>query len=107
MRLEIRRINHDGLGLSLRGRQAIHHPHKNAHGAPTFPAVVERFVRTVFPGRITPTHTIAIHKNDAAQHAAVINSEFTMALRKKGPQTLHLFIRQLKQVAHLQSPHRA
>ncbi|OAG71659.1 hypothetical protein A0J51_03154 [Gluconobacter japonicus] len=107
MRLEIRRINHNRLRLGFRSRQAIHHPHENAHVAPTLPAIVERFVRTVFPGRITPAHTIAVHKNDAAQHTAVINARFAVALGKKRPQTFHLFVRQPKQVAHLQSPHRA
>ncbi len=61
----------------------------------------------VFPGRITPAQTIAVHENDAAQHAAVINTRFAVALGKKRSQTLHLLVRQPKQVAHLQSPHGA
>ncbi|KXV41862.1 hypothetical protein AD942_01000, partial [Gluconobacter japonicus] len=35
------------------------------------------------------------------------DARFAVALWEKGPQTIHLFIRQPKQVAHLQPPRRA
>ncbi|CCT60812.1 hypothetical protein APA386B_1P28 (plasmid) [Acetobacter pasteurianus 386B] len=35
----------------------------------------------------------------------IINTGSIVALWEKGPQTLHLFVRQPKQVAHLQSLH--
>ncbi|GLQ61696.1 hypothetical protein GCM10007867_05410 [Gluconobacter cerinus] len=38
-------------------------------------------------GRITPAHTIAVHKNDTAQHTAVIDARFSVALAKEPPQT--------------------
>ncbi|OUJ04460.1 hypothetical protein HK24_13700 [Gluconobacter sp. DsW_058] len=107
MRLERRRINHNRLRLGFRSRQAIHYSHENAHVAPTLPTVVERLVGAVFPGRITPAHPITVHENDATQHTTVINTGSAVALGKERPQTLHLFVRQPKQIAHLQSPHRA
>jgi hypothetical protein len=53
---------------------------------------------------ITPAQTISVHENDPAQHTTVINARFAMALREKGPQTVHLLLRQPIQVIHLQSP---
>ena len=82
-RLEIRRINHNCLRLGFRGRQAIHHPHENAHAPLTLPAVVERLVRNIFPGRITPAQAIAVHKNNAAQHMAVIDARFAATLGER------------------------
>lgn len=96
MCLELRRINHDGLGLCLSGSQAVHHPGEDSPGAPALPTVVERLMWTVFPGRIVPAQAVPIDKNDATQHTAVINADSTVALLEKGPQTLYLFVRQPK-----------
>ena len=53
-----------------------------------------------------PAQSITVHENNTAQHAAVINARFAVALGKERPQTLHLFVHQPKQVTHLQSQHR-
>jgi hypothetical protein len=52
-------------------------------------------------------HPFDFRLHDPAQHSTVINAGFAVALWEKGPQTIHLFSRQPKQVADFQSPRRA
>lgn len=42
-----------------------HHAGERFHLAPPFPAIIERLVRTVVTGHITPAQAIAVHGNDA------------------------------------------
>lgn len=84
VRLQTGRINHDGPGFCLPGRQALHHPGEDPHGSPTFPAVTERLVRTILSRSILPTQAVPIDEDDATQHTAVIHPRPAVALRKKG-----------------------
>lgn len=63
----------EGLRFCLSSSQAIHHSDEGPHGAPPFPAVVHCLVWAVFPERIAPAQTIAVHKNDPTQYSAAIN----------------------------------
>ena len=80
MRLQVRRVDHDGLWVGISGSQGLHHAQEHTHLTPPFPAIVERLVRAVVAGRITPAQPIAVHENDAAQHPPVVNSWLAMAL---------------------------
>jgi len=82
----------DGVRLVVGGfcRQPDHDPRKHAHVAPPFPSVVERLVGAILSRRIAPAQAIAIEEDNAAQDTPVINAWHAMALRKIGPQPLHL-----------------
>jgi len=54
------------------GSQPRHDPREYSHVTPPFPTVVERLVRAIFLGRITPPQPIAINADNSAEQATVI-----------------------------------
>nr|AAA82147.1 unknown [Paracoccus denitrificans]AAC43508.1 unknown [Paracoccus denitrificans] len=66
MRFQIGRVDHHGLFLAVVGGQPDHHPGENAFLAPTLPPAVERLVRPILPGGISPAQTIAIDEDNPA-----------------------------------------
>ncbi len=77
-----------------------HHARENASLAPALPSIVQRLVRTIGAGRISPAQPVAVDKDDANQDPPVIHSRLAMAVGKERPQPLDLLVRQLKQGAH-------
>lgn len=57
-------------------------------------------MRTIGAGRISPAQPIGVDEDDAAHHPPVIHTRLAVALEKERPQSLHLIVRQQKQVAH-------
>ncbi len=94
MRLQIGRVNHNGLLVTALGGQPLHHPGKDPHVTPPLPSVVERLWRTVFFGRIAPPQAIAIDEYYTTQDPPIIDARLPMALRKERSQPLHLLVRQ-------------
>lgn len=82
------------VGSASTSGKPFHHLAKHAHLAPKFPAVVERLVRTVFPGRITPAQPVAIDEDDLAQHPPIINLGLAAALGKIWRKPHHLLVGQ-------------
>jgi NAD(P)-dependent dehydrogenase (short-subunit alcohol dehydrogenase family) len=99
--LEIGRVDHDGLLFGFLGGQTHQDLGEHALLAPALPAVVQGLVRTVLPGRITPSQAIAIDENNAAQHAPVVDAGLAMRLREEGLETRHLRLGQPEEVAHV------
>jgi hypothetical protein len=87
-------------GTTRFASQPPHDLREDAHVAPPFPAVVERFVRPVFLRGITPAQAIAINEDNAAQNASVIYTRHTTALRKVRAKTRHLIFAQPVKIAH-------
>ena len=84
MRLEVGRVNHDGLVLGALSGQADHDPGEDPVVTPTLPTVVEGLGRSVFLRRIAPPQPIAIDKDYAANDTEVINARLAMALGEFG-----------------------
>ena len=100
MRLQVGRIDHEGLLLGALGGQSLHHPREDPHVTPPLPTVVERLRRPILTRGIAPTQAIAIDEDYAAQHAPIIYTRLAMALREERPQPLHLLVGQPVKVAH-------
>lgn len=82
--LEIDRIDYEGLRFGPLGGQAFHHPSEHAHFAPPFPAVIQCFVRPIFPRCISPTQAVPVDEDDPAQHPFVINPWLAVDFGKYG-----------------------
>ena len=94
MRLELGGVDHQRIGLATLIRQFQQHPGKDALLAPSFPAAVQRFVRTVFRRCITPAQAIAVDEDYPAQHPLVVDAGLAVGLWEKGLQLGHLRIAQ-------------
>src|SRR3546814_15294649 len=73
MRLEVRRIDHQPVGLATLGRKRREDAVEHAHPAPADEAVVDRLVRPILAGCIAPTQAVANDKDDPREHPAVID----------------------------------
>ena len=73
MRLEMRAIDRDGPGGGAFGGQGLEDTVENTGLAPVHETVVERLVRTVAGGRVTPHQPIADDMDDAADDFSVID----------------------------------
>ena len=73
-----------GLGLGIAHSQPLHHAREHAALAPALPPVVQRLMRTIGTGRISPAQSIALDEDDAAEHPPVIHSRPAVALGKNG-----------------------
>jgi len=60
VRLQIRSVDHDSLWVGISGSQALHHAEEHTHLTSPFSAIVERLVRAVIAGRITPAQPIVV-----------------------------------------------
>jgi hypothetical protein len=100
MRLQVGRVDRDGLLLGPFEGQSFHHPGEHPPVAPPFPPVVLGLGRAILPWRIAPTQAIAIDEDYAAQNPPIINPGLAMALRQKRPQQLHFLVGQPEKVAH-------
>ncbi|GEM16791.1 hypothetical protein NBRC3293_1288 [Gluconobacter oxydans NBRC 3293] len=77
---------------------------KKLGGRPFRPVIARSFVfmhpfdaadqSTWIPFFSLRLEAVPIDKNDPTQHSAVINASFAVALGKKRPQTVHLFVSQ-------------
>lgn len=101
MRLQVGRVDHNGLPVAALGGQSLHHPGEDPHVTPPLPTVVERLRRAILTRGVTPTQAIAIDEDYAAQYASIIHTRLAMALRKERRQPLHLLVGQPEKVAHL------
>ena len=87
-------VDHHGRLLTVLSRQPGHDPGEDTPVAPSFPTVVERLVRAVFPRRISPPQAIAIDEDNPAQDTPVINPGLAARLGEVRLQTRHLRIAQ-------------
>ena len=94
MRLEIRRVDHDGLLIGALGGQSLHHPGEDPHVTPSLPTVVERLRRAILARGVAPTQAITIDEDYSAQNAPIIHPRLAVAPREERPQPLHLLVRQ-------------
>ena len=65
MRLEVRGVDHDPLGLGPFARQLGEDPVEHAHAAPAHETVVNRLVRAVTYGRVAPAQSFLMTKTIA------------------------------------------
>jgi hypothetical protein len=79
VRLEMSRVDHDGLLLGAFGGQALHHTGKDTYVSPRLPSVVERLRWAIIPIRLTPPQTIAIEQDYAAQTPPIIDERLAKA----------------------------
>ena len=70
--LEVSRVDHGRLLFAVLSRQTGHHPGKDTLVAPTLPTGVQRLVRAVGSGGITPSQPIAVDEDNPAQHTPII-----------------------------------
>lgn len=56
------------------GSQPRHDPREHSHVTPPFPAVVERLVRAILFGCITPAQPITIDEYNATQNTPVVDA---------------------------------
>ena len=94
MRLQMGRIDHHNLGVLLLSRQFDHDGSKDAHPAPSLPAVVERLRRAVVTWRMLPHQPVALYVDYPAQNPPVIDPGLAARLRKERPHPFDLCLRQ-------------
>lgn len=104
MRLQMRRIDHQRVSPAALIGQFEKHPAEDTLLAPSLPTAVERLVRPILRGRISPTQAIAIDEDYTAQNSLVVHTGLAMGLREKGFQLGHLRIAKPVKVAHVTAP---
>jgi hypothetical protein len=92
VRLQIGRVDHDGLVLDALGGEPLHQPGKDTHVLSPLPLVVERRRCTLLNRRITPPQTIAIEEDYAVENPPIIDTLLAMALWKERSQPLDLLV---------------
>ena len=90
MGFEISGVDHDRRLFAVVSGQTDHHLRKDAFVAPPLPTVVERLMRAIFLGRISPPQAIAIDEDNPAQNASIIDTWLAMRLGKVGLKARHL-----------------
>jgi hypothetical protein len=100
MRFEVRRIDHQPVGLAALARQRREDPVEHAHPAPADEAVVDRLVRPVLARRIAPAQAVANDEHDPRDHPPVIDPRLPMRQREIRLYPAHLRLRQPDQIAH-------
>ncbi len=73
MRVQMRRVEHDALGLWTFGGEADENPVEDAKPAPANETVVECLVRPVALGRILPLKAVPDDVDNAADDASVVD----------------------------------
>ena len=73
MRLQMRCVDHQLVGLAALGGKGCEDAVEHAHPAPADEAVVDRFVRTVIGWSIAPALPVADHKDDPADDPPIID----------------------------------
>jgi len=84
VRLQMRRVDHQYVGLVALAGQPDQDAGKDTFAAPADPTVVERLGRTALHRCVTPTQPIAIDEDYSAQHASLVNAWLAEGLGKKG-----------------------
>jgi hypothetical protein len=100
VRLQVSRVDHDRLLLGTFRRQPLQHAREHPCLTPALPPIVERLVRSVGGGRISPAQPVLVDEHDATQHPPIIHARLAVAPGEERPQPLHLLTSQPKQVAH-------
>ncbi len=83
--LQVSRVDHNRLRLGVRRSQALHHPREHTGLAPTLPPIIQRLVRAILPGSISPAQPITIDEHDTAQHPTIIHARLAVALAYAPP----------------------
>ena len=104
MCLQVCRVDHYGRLLTVFRSETGHHPGKDALLAPAPPTALQRLVRPIGSGCITPAQAIADNENNPAENTSVINAWLAVGLRKIGSETCHLRVGQPEKVAHVIAP---
>lgn len=99
VRLQVGRVDHDGLVLGALGGQPIHHPGKDPYIVPPIPSVVERLRRPILTRRIASAQPITIDEDYPTQNAPIVHPWLAMAPWDERLQTLHLLVGQPEYVA--------
>jgi hypothetical protein len=100
MRLEVRGIDHQPVGLAAVGRQLGKDAVEHAQAAPADEPVVDRLVRPIGRRRIPPTQAVLQDKDDPGDHPPVINPRNPMRKREKWLNPPHLRLTQQPHVRH-------
>ena len=74
VRLQVGRVDHDRLRLGANCSQTFHHAREHTGLAPTPPPIVERLVRAVGAGCVSPAQPVAVDEHDVAQRPPVIHA---------------------------------
>ena len=77
---------------------------EDALARPANEPVVERFVRAIFTGRITPALPIANNEYNSTQNTPIINTRATVGFGKMRPKAVHMRLMQPKQITHGTTP---
>ena len=83
-------IDHQVIGVTAIGRQGGEDLVEYPEPAPTDEAIIDRFVRAILLGRITPAQPVPDYENDSADHPKVINPRNPMGQREIGFNPAHL-----------------
>jgi hypothetical protein len=84
VRLEVSGVNHQAIRLTGPSRQPGEDAVEDSEAAPADEAVVERLMRAVVRGRITPTRPIADDMKDATDHTLVVHPRHPVREREIG-----------------------
>src|SRR5215204_2687555 len=82
MHLQMGRVTHRRLWRTGRSGQRGEDVVEDPHSAPADEAIVQRLVRAVGGGRITPAQAVLEDEDDATDAAAIIDARHSMSQRK-------------------------
>lgn len=102
--MKISRFSEEQIMAILKQQEADHHPREDTFLAPTLPLAVERLVRTVGIGSVSPAQPIAVDEDNPAQDAPVIDPWPAVRLREERGELGHLLVGQPVKVAHVTAP---
>lgn len=102
MGLEVRRVDHDPVGLSGTSGQFGKDPVEHPEPAPAHEPVVDRLVWPITFGRIAPHQSMLDDIDDAGNDPPVINPRDTMRKREKRLDPAHLLFIQQERNIHNQ-----
>lgn len=90
MSLQVGGVDHQCIGLAALGRQSGEDLVEHPKPAPADEAIVDRLVRAIVLGRVAPSQAVSDHKDDPADHPAVVDPRNPMGQREIGLNPPHL-----------------
>ncbi len=100
MRLQMRRVDHDALGLGAFADERREDAVEDPEPAPADEPVVESLVRPIVFGRILPLQTMLDHIDDSADYPTIVNPRHAVRQRKIRRYPCHLARAEQKQIIH-------
>ena len=90
MAFETSGVDHDRRLFAVISGQADHHLRIDAVVAPPLPTVVERLMRAILLGRISPSQATAIDENNSVQNVSITDTWLATLLGKVELKARHL-----------------